>query len=147
MLGGEWIRSQTDVGRDQTQRDPLGCGHCWPDDAQVAWDRRVDLERLHVLCDESHYIVKVLACMRCGQRYVSIFTETIDWSDGDDAQYWALLPITEAEAASIAQSQTLPDEVFLGALGSGRRCLRRDHPTGGPVHVYWGCGTGDLQHD
>jgi len=31
------------------------------------------------LIDESHVHVAILACGQCGQRFVSVFTETIDW--------------------------------------------------------------------
>ena len=35
----------------------------------------------------------ILGCARCSQGFVSVFTKTIDWEDGDDPQFWTLLPI------------------------------------------------------
>src|SRR5215207_172312 len=40
------------------------------------------------LADESHYGLAVLACRHCGQHCAKVFIEFIDWSAGDDAQYW-----------------------------------------------------------
>src|ERR671932_749084 len=66
-----------EVERMRTQK--FGCELCWPADARAAWVARGGLTRLEGLVDESHFIVTILACPRCDQRYVSIFTETIDW--------------------------------------------------------------------
>ena len=60
---------------------------------------------LHVadLIDESHFHVMILACPSCAQRFVSMFTETIDWVNGDDPQDSTLLPVTEAEEADLVR--------------------------------------------
>ena len=129
------------------QTREFGCDVCWPDDAGAAWEARGGLTRLKELIDESHFIVAILACPRCGQRYVSIFTELIDWADGEDPQYWTLLPITEAEAEGLIQRGTSLDEMSLNALGRGRRSLRRDHPKDGPPQVSWGSGILVGPHD
>jgi hypothetical protein len=134
-----------EVERMQTQES--GCDLCWPADARAAWAARDGLTRLKELIDESHFIVAILACPRCDQRYVSIFTEMIDCADGNDPQYWTLMPITEAEAEGLIQRGTSPDEMSLNALGRGRRSLRRDHPKAGPPQVFWGSGVLVGPHD
>ena len=80
------------------------------------------------LIDESHFHVMILACPRCSQRFLSVFTETIDWADGEDPQYWTLLPVTEAEAAGVFGQRESLTETMIETLGPGRRCLRRAHP-------------------
>ena len=134
-----------EVERMQTQE--FGCDLCWPADARAAWSARDGLSRLKELIDESHFIVAILACPGCDQRYVSIFTEMIDWEDGNDPQYWTLLPITVAEAEGLIQQEASLNEMSLNALGRGRRCLRRDHPKEGPPQLFWGSGILIGPHD
>jgi hypothetical protein len=129
------------------QTQEFGCDRCWPTDAHAAWEARAGLTCLEDLIDESHFHVMILACPHCGQRYVSIFTEMIDWQAGEDPQYWTLLPITEAEAESLIQQETSLSEMSLNALGRARRCLRRDHPKAEPPRVFWGSGILVGPHD
>jgi hypothetical protein len=134
-----------EVERMQTRE--FGCDICWPADTRAAWGARDGLSRLRELIDESHFIVAILACPRCEQRYVSVFTEMIDWEGGNDPQYWTLLPITESEAEDLIRQEASLDEVSLNALGRGRRSLRRDHPKDGPLRVSWGSGILVGPHD
>jgi hypothetical protein len=129
------------------QTQEFGCQLCWPADASAAWGARDSLTRLKELIDESHFIVATLVCPHCDQRYVSIFTELIDWEDGEDPQYWTLMPVTEAEAEGLIRQETSLYEESLNALGPGRRCLRRDHPKAGPSQVFWGRGVLVGPHD
>ncbi len=89
----------------------------------------------------------ILACPDCGQRFVSIFAETIDWVDGDDPQFWSLLPISGAEALDLVLQGYALTEAGLSALGRGRRCLRLDHPKGTAPHIYWTTGVSIDHHD
>jgi hypothetical protein len=125
----------------------VGCSRCWPTSAKAAWEARAGLRRLEELIDESHFHVMILACGDCEQRYVSIFTETIDWEDGEDPQYWSLLPITAGEADSLIQQRDSLSEMILNALGPGRQCLRRDHPKETGPRVFWGKGVFVGPHD
>jgi hypothetical protein len=118
--------------------ESFGCERCWPATADAAWEARAALDVEHELIDESHFHVTIRACRSCSQRFVSIFTEMVDWVDGDDPQYWTLLPVTAAEAAKLAEQGSSVTEMELNAFGPGRRCLRHDHPKGGPARSYWG---------
>jgi hypothetical protein len=99
------------------------------------------------LIDESHFHVMILECPRCSQRFLSVFTETIDWEDGDDSQYWTLLPLTEAEAAGMVNRGESLEESEIERLGPGRRCLRRSHPKGERAALSWGTGIFVGLHD
>ena len=101
---------------------------------------------VHELIDESHFHVMILACAHCAQRFVSIFAETIDWADGEDPQYWTLLPITGAEAADLTEQRNLLTESELYAL-PGRRCLRRDYPKAAAPRTFWAEGVIIGPHD
>ena len=122
---------------NQRMAETFGCEHCWPATADAAWQARVKLDTEHEVVDESHYHVTIRTCRSCSQRFVSIFTETIDWVDGDDPQYWTLLPVTAAEVAHLIQQGDSVTEAGLHALGLGKRVLRHDHPKGGPERSYW----------
>jgi hypothetical protein len=123
-----------------------GCRVCWPPSAEAAWAARGALERRARLIDESHVDVSLLRCPDCGQDYLSVWTEQIDWAGGEDPQSSTLLPLTPAEAAGLAAGGP-PDEDALEAFGSGRRSLRREHPSDGAPRLFWGRGLRVGRHD
>jgi hypothetical protein len=89
----------------------------------------------------------LLACAHCGQRFLSVFTETIDWADGEDPQYWNVLPLEEAEAADLVRRRDSLDEAALARIGEGRRSLKRDFPKNGEPRAYWAAGLRVGPHD
>lgn len=121
-------------------RTTFGGLYCWPATPETAWEARRTLDRETDLIDESHFRVMLLVCGRCTQRFISVFTETIDWVDGEDPQYSKLLPITDAEAAELIQRQDSVTETQLNALGPERQSLLRDHPKDAAPHISWGVG-------
>lgn len=132
---------------DAGQGTDFGCERCWPPAPDAAWEARRALTELAVLIDESHFRVRILRCEGCSQRFMSIFTETIDWKGGDDAQYWQLLPISEGESADLVRQGETLTIATLHALGPDRRCLRYDHPTGAPPRILWASGIRVRMHD
>ena len=125
---------------DEGPGKDFGCERCWPPAADAAWQARGGLTHGADLIDESHFHVMILACPGCTQRFISVFTETVDWEDGDDPQYWTLLPITGAEAAELLHHRDSLPEIMLNALGPGRRALRFDHPKAAAPRIFWGTG-------
>lgn len=103
----------------------FGCATCCPAEPESAWEARDRLKRAAELIDDSHFHVMILKCPACWQEFVSVFAEMIDYVDGEDPQYWSLLPITKAESASL---RARVSEAMLNSLGPDRRCLQRDHP-------------------
>lgn len=85
--------------------------------------------------DDSHFMVRLKRCTRCSQRYISIFTEFVDWSGGQDAMYTTIMPVTADEAAAISGAALSYRQI--GELGQGRRHLRNDWPTGKPRRLGW----------
>ena len=132
---------------DDKPGENFGCEHCWPEAADAAWEARGTFSHVGELIDESHFHVMILQCPRCFQRFLSVFTEIIDWEEGDDPQDWTLLPLTEAEATDVLQQRESLTESMLQALGSGRRCLRRAHPKGRAQDIFWGRGVWVGMHD
>ncbi len=132
---------------DNGLREEFGCGRCWPPSPDAAWEARRSLNHVVELIDELHFRIMILACPDCNQRFLSVFTEMVDWADGDDSQYWKLLPITGEEAADLVQQKDSLTETRLNALGPGRRCLWRDYPKGEAPRVFWGTGLWVDLHD
>jgi hypothetical protein len=127
--------------------EKFGCEWCWPPSADAAWEARSALVRTGELIDESHFHVMILDCRRCSQRFLSVFTEAIDWEAGDDPQYWTLLPLTKADASDVLNQPQPLTEPKLEALGPQRRCLRRAHPKGANPTTSWGSGIIVGPHD
>jgi hypothetical protein len=124
-----------------------GCERCWPSNADAAWEASRALTFVQHLISESHFIVSIRACACCNQRFISVFTEMIDWEGGDDPQYWTLMPITETEAAELAQQRDSLTESSLEALGRDRRSMQHDHPKATAPETYWRGGIGGIRHD
>ena len=124
----------------------FGCEHCWPATPDAAWKSRAALDRVSELIDESHFHVMILACPKCTQRFVSVFTEEVDLIMGEDPQYWTLLPLTDRETGELQQDNSVT-EPKLDALGPNRRSLRRDHPKDSEPVSYWSTGVSVGFHD
>ncbi len=107
-------------------RTENGCAQCFGDDAAAAYKNTRQLERIRVLTDDSHFIVQILRCNECGQHFLWITTEVVDWSGGDDAQYRRVIPLTQSEANALSE-EPAPDE--LRPFADGRRYLQIDWPT------------------
>jgi hypothetical protein len=123
----------------------LGCDRCYSEDAPPPWPSHAKLfEPVTTLVDESHYGVSIACCRACGQRFVRVFTEFISLGDGDDAQYWTLLPVDDAEADTIVAMGQRPDLKFIGSLGQNRRWLQSDYPSSGGAQIGWRTGTAVL---
>jgi hypothetical protein len=132
---------------DEQILEGFGCENCWPLSPEGADAASRALTREADLIDELHFHVMIRTCRSCSQCFLSIFTEMIDWIDGDDPQYWTLLPITEVEAADLIRQGNSLAEQTLNSLGSGRRSLHHDHPKGKPPRTYWGTGIWVGPHD
>jgi hypothetical protein len=85
---------------DDTAKRPAadGCAACWAEEADAAWAAHRGLTAEARLVDESHFDVALLRCPACGQRFASVFTERIDWVNGEDPQFTVVLHF-EAERA------------------------------------------------
>jgi hypothetical protein len=120
--------------------DEWGCEQCFQAAAETASELRSSFVEVARLVDESHFIVRILECPGCGQRCVSVFTEMIDWSAGDDAQYWSLLPLTLEESEQLIMQGENLDPCLIELLGRERRYLQVDFPTDKPKRVRWAAG-------
>jgi hypothetical protein len=120
--------------------DVFGCERCFQTSAEAASEARRYFVEVSRLIDESHFVVRILECPRCRQRYVSVFTEVIDWSEGDDAQYWSVLPLTAAESERLIAQGENAEIPLIELIGRNRRYLQVDFPTGKTKRVLWAAG-------
>ena len=124
--------------------EEFGCDICWPASAEAAYGALRKLQTVSDLTDESHFIVRVVACQSCGQRFLTVFTEMIDWEDGEDPCSRRRLPLTERQAQMLWKE---PSEELLTAIAPSRKCLAFDWPKGGAKSVRWVQGLQILPHD
>ncbi|GAA4732982.1 hypothetical protein [Phytohabitans rumicis] len=119
-----------------------GCARCYGEDAAAtaAYLQGGGLVTDQTVVDDSHFIVSLRHCAACAQAFVSILTEFVDWTGGDDAQYRDIVPVTPEEAATVRAQGERVDLRFLGSLGAGRRRLSSDWPTGGGRRLAWRTG-------
>jgi len=130
----------------KTPSHDFGCSACWPKEADDAWEAVKGLKTELELVDESHFMIKIRSCKQCSQQFISVFTETIDWKDGEDSQYWTVLPITSAEADQLSSNGRTAEAALLG-LPRERPSLCHDFPKGSGPKSYWSQGIVIGPHD
>ncbi|MBM4025401.1 MAG: hypothetical protein FJ280_08330 [Planctomycetes bacterium] len=106
------------------EEERMGCDQCFGEDPEAAWAWKH--EPAECLLESSHFEISIEVCPACGQAFVRIFTEFVDWEEGDDPQYWDLLPISAAEREKLKGQAGQPDLDYLMELGAERRHLKAD---------------------
>jgi len=131
-----------------TTKEDWGCPSCLPPTAEEAWQATRTLTRKQVLIDESHFLVDIRACPSCGQQFLWVMTELIDWQDGEDPIERTILPLTSEEADELSgMNEANLTGDYLNTLGTGRRCLRYSWPKGVEKQVFWSTGLLVGPHD
>jgi hypothetical protein len=125
----------------------FGCEECWHEDASLAYEAFRALKIDSYLIDESHYIVTMRHCLHCSQKFLTVFTETVDYLDGDDPQYRIIIPLTTDESEKLIHTGDSILSKDLESVGTKRRSLRWDHPKGANASVYWDIGIQVRHHD
>lgn len=113
----------------------FGCLRCCGDVAAVAWEAS-RAHREGSVVQESHFGVHVARCA-CGQRFVEVYMERVDWRDGDDDQTWALFPVFDDEAARLASTRAADVERVVNELAGRRRFLVRSRDAAGALAAWW----------
>lgn len=126
--------------------DISGCERCSGSDPALVWAER-PFELVSELVYESHFMVSVLECKLCTQKWLSIFTELIDWNDGDDDQSSWLMPLRPEEAAELISAGAQVSTTRITEIGSGRRSLYIARPTGQEQRISWSHGLFIGPHD
>jgi hypothetical protein len=127
------------VDEEKANIEVFGCDSCWPASTESASEARRSLSIDARLIHESHFSIIIFSCPKCRQRFVSVFTEMVDWADGEDPQLWTVLPITEQEVTKLSEAGCRITSM-LNALAPQRRSLCRDFPKGEKPTAYWSLG-------
>lgn len=122
----------------------FGCPACWPESAEQAYEAWQVPTNVRDLVNESHFIVRVVACGSCGQHFLNVFTELIDWDDGEDPCSRRRVPLTREQAETLTD---YPGEQRLTVMVADRKCLAFDWPKDKPRAVYWTRGLLIGPHD
>jgi len=119
----------------------FGCELCCGEDAAAAMEYYFrQMKPVKRLIDRSHFSVSIRMCPNCEQQFVSTFTEFVDWQNGEDAQYFTVVPATQDEVAKFMAEDASFDFRDIGLLGVNRRRLTSDWPTGGDKVISWKTG-------
>lgn len=124
----------------------VGCKACWSADVDAAWEVIKTVPVHERLIDESHYMVLLRHCQACGQHYLQVTTETVDFYDGEDPIYRTVVPIDEAERQRLLAAAPLRTDV-IERIGVDRQALKYDLPKGQEPSVYWVVGVRVGRHD
>jgi len=82
------------------------------------------------LVDHSHFWVDVRRCECCGQRFLTVFHEIVDWDNGDDDHTWLAVPVTGAEVRRLETLGHPVSEGDISAVEWSRRYLMDSVPSG-----------------
>ena len=111
---------------------------CLGDDCHSAKEAIRKAEHIVMLVDESHFGASILRCVRCGQHFLSLFCERVDWADSDDPQTTVAVPISEDEVQRLETSNVAVDEnAILEIVANERRFLYHDMPKGALETLAW----------
>ena len=113
----------------------VGCANCTGPDAAAAWTA-MQAQRLSARIEESHFSVRLTRCI-CGQIFVIVCTERIDWKGGEDDQTWLALPLSAEEQAKLMACGENDVPGLVTEIGRGRRFLVRSFPTNGALSAWW----------
>lgn len=127
----------------------MGCPTCWPESARQASDALGSLKPVRVIVDDSHYRLVIEGCPQCGQKFIYVMTELIDWAGGDDPICRQRTPITGDEARAILDLDEASAEAlaFTVGGGDGRTSIVEDWPKGEDPSYYWAKGLFRREHD
>ena len=121
----------------------LGCKYCYSTDANTAFELVLKTRVNNNLISESHLSVRLRKCKHCGQQYLVIFNEKIDWEHGEDPQHWKVLPISIDESKLILSSEKRNEQDLfqtIELIAIGRTTLNMEWPKKQNQRVSWGKG-------
>ena len=124
-LNEDDLQDDDTYAEESTQGTPsFGCDKCCNDDAFTSWKHGRNLTA--TLVDDPHFSLTITKCPDCNQKFLKVFTEIVDWVDGDDSQYWDLLPLSDDEAAEIERAGKDVSHEYIMEISEDRRHLKRD---------------------
>jgi hypothetical protein len=116
----------------------FGCTECYGEDAEAMLEYYLQkLTTTHGIFSENHEGAALRECPKCGQQFVTIFTEVINWAAGGDDQFYDVVPVTPDEAAEIVRAGSDISMAHLNGLGKQRRHLEDIKRCGQERQILW----------
>ena len=138
--GVETVVPPSTSGIESTLPGLSGCSECSSDDAETAYGANRNGPGKVVLVDESHHRISVDVCPACGQRWVVMMCEEIDWQRGEDPIFRSMVPVTADEAKSLIAMGAWASQPDVIRLSAGRRVILMEHPSDQPLSHRWAVG-------
>lgn len=113
----------------------------------LTYEASKNFQRETGLINESHYIVNILQCPACLQKFLFIFTETVDYVENEDPQHRIFMPLTNEEIEKLKNMGGSISEQQLETFGKTRHSLHWDYPRSGKKRIYWRTGIVIPYHD
>ena len=111
---------------------------CVGDDSLAARQAIRKAKHIAELVDESHFGVSIRRCALCGQHFLHLFCERVDWADSDDPQTVVAVPVSEDEVQRLQTANVTADEnIILEIVANERRFLYHDMPKGAAETLAW----------
>ena len=101
------------------------CPRCLGADPQEYLKDLVNFVNGKELIFESHYGVSVCCCPDCDQHWIIIWTERIDWEDGNDDQDTSIVPLTKEEAETLVKQGENVSMDMVEEFARNRKWLHR----------------------
>ena len=80
-------------------------------------------------------------CESCGQHFLTLFCERVDWADSDDPQKWLAFPVSADEVRQLQAANVAADENILTTIvARQQRFLYHDMPKGAADVLEWKTG-------
>jgi len=112
---------------------PTQC-HLWTIEKLRPEDIRESLRCLETWTNESHVSKSLCRCKDCGELYVEVWYEVIDWAQGNDEMFTVYIPVKNAQEIELVK-KALPPPMSLDLLALSPRINRYWH--GGTEMVAW----------
>ncbi len=110
---------------------------CQNEDVKVAQQALLNCDQVGSMVGDSHFSAGIIKCEACGQQFLSVFAELIDWDDGDDSQASLWLPVFSAEARKLLQTEGLATERLIMEMKMQRRYLVNAKSKGNEAYATW----------
>ena len=70
-------------------------------------EARREFKLIKSLTEETHLFKRILKCNKCGQIYLYVFFETIDWERPNEPQFTTFIPVKNKKEAEELNNKTV----------------------------------------
>lgn len=126
-------RRSTSRGSEGSGGPLAGCGKCNAEDPEAAYAALSDSPRIDALISRAHFDIELLRCESCGQPWVYVYAEFVNFAGDEDPDYRDYVPISEEELRELTSLEDRSYDAIttrVKSLAEGRTRLQADWPVG-----------------